>query len=157
MKPKTLTLDGKTSRPFDMRCYRAMSAAYKNGNSPEIEVPFAGVADLLEMDDADLLREPPKKLAALMKTVNMWYYEAVKAIQPGNSGNTILDGDPVLAMYGELLRHSGILPDEIDRQDPVLFFSVITERHTVTQKVAANAGELNPDDIPPELRAFYGL
>jgi hypothetical protein len=43
MTPKTITMGGKTSRPFDMRCYRAMSA--KAGN--RMEMFAAGIAVFL--------------------------------------------------------------------------------------------------------------
>ncbi len=143
MKPKTLTLDGKTSRSFDMRCYRAMSAAGKTGDA--MDMALVGIAELFDIDITDLLHVKPKILIPLIDTVNRWFREAASAIKPATGGSTMLEGDPIMAMYADLLRHSGILPDEIDRQDPALFYAVVTERH-ITEK-----------DIPPDLRALNGL
>ena len=137
---------GRRSRPFDMRCYRVMYAA---GTAPEgnrtLEMALAGVCDLLEMDERDVLETPSDILTPMCDKVLYWFREAAASVKGNGTAGRMLKGDHITAMYASLLREKGILPDEIDRQDPAWFFAVITEEH------------LNEDDIDPGVRHLYGL
>ena len=57
-------------------------------------------------------------------------------------------GHPIRSLYNSLLKNHGLLPSEIDRQDPVLLYLILTE--TYDPGVSA-------DDIPASVLEFYGL
>ncbi|MCL2004459.1 MAG: hypothetical protein FWG72_10770 [Oscillospiraceae bacterium] len=143
---KRLKLGEVLSRPYDMKCYRVMTAAGRESSGNRaLEMALAGVCDLCEREEGEILSLPSEELTALFDKVSQWYREAAQAVSGQGSGTKLLQGDAITMMYADLFRHKGILPDAIDRQDPAWFFAVVTEQH------------ISEADIPEEMRGFYGL
>ena len=141
---RRLMLDGVESRTFDMRCFRVMAAAGKDA-AYEYDVALAGVCDLFERDEADIYNLPTDTTFPLYTKIIDWMQDAIKSFNQKSGGGKLLKGDQMTMLYANLLRSHGILPDEIDRQDPAWFFAVVTEEH------------LSEDDIPAEMGMYYGL
>ena len=80
---------------------------------------------------------------ALNKIIN-WY----TSVKPHKTNETIgeLPDDPVLSLYHSLL--SSHLPSEIDKQDPQLLLDVMN---------AESSSAVSADDIPDDLKVYYGL
>ena len=150
-KTITLAFEGRTlrSRPFDMECYRVMYDGMAAGRSDA--AAFAGLVNIMKgqgIEDIGLLSLPSEQLAAVVDTLTGWYF-AVRAA-PNAVSRRMLGGGghPIRMLYQNLLKNHGLLPDEIDRQDPEFLYVILTEEHQ--EAVPA-------DSIPDGLRVFYGL
>lgn len=137
-----LTHDGHRSRRFDMECYRVM---YDLMDAFEFDrAALEGVANLFERDTDELLQWDARELSHAMDRVKLWFSRARNRLS-GQGGSRMVAGHPLLSMYQALLEAHGILPSELDRQDPETFFSVLCQR-AVSER-----------DIPPHIRELYGL
>ncbi len=141
--PITIKVDkiACTSRPFDMQCFRIMYDYMAAGQTQD--ALLAGIenlfpqADIADIDAASLIHAMNTLLRLF---TNVKSYATKKPTLGSDSGH------PIRRIYQNLLDR--FLPDEIDRQDPVFFFQVLTEEYEDAVPV---------DSIPEDMRIFYGM
>jgi len=159
MKRLTLVYNGKevVSNPFSMGAFRAVFDTLMGAEelTPGVidTAAFEGVIRLFdgtELTEEIIRRGDGIDASGLLNACALiisWY--RVVAVNPGNReymGES--PKTPILSLYKQLLKEHDILPDEIERQDPQLFFSVM------------NAEDFEKPDpslfseIPDEYRAF---
>jgi len=157
MKRLTLTYKGHeiVSSIFNFKAYRVMSAALGEGVSGE-SLDEAAMQGLTAMFDgtpitASALRGDWRSfeggsLAKALDKALQWFGE----VKPRSAQAMVGDApaDPILSLYRSLLMGHGILPGAVDEQDPQLLIDVLN---------AEESGAVSADEIPDEMRIYYGL
>lgn len=147
-KTITTTVGGlqRTSRPFDMECYRTMYDAVCHGLDDL--AALAGLCNLTGCTEEELISIEAADLSKALDAIKSWY-RAVR-VAPGQQAERIggAEGHPIRMLYQSLLKHHGLLPGDIDRQDPEFLYLVLTEDHQAAVPV---------DKIPASLRVMYGV
>ena len=133
-----------TSRPFDMECYRLMYDAMTAGEHELAS--FIGIHNLFP--DVELSQIPADELAKAADALTVLFLSVKASGTPQKTMAVEPEGHPVRKLYKSLLQAHGILPSDVDRQDPIFLYQMITEEHT--DGVAAA-------DVPAVFRPFLGM
>jgi hypothetical protein len=112
-------------------------------------VGLAGVANLMELSESDLLTADAAELTAAIDAVLSWHRETALASQSTQTDVKQLNTThPLRTLYKNFMVNFGIMPTTLDRQDPILFFQILTEPDPET---------LDPAKQPKEIMELYGF
>ena len=160
MKRLTLTYRGETivSDTFNMRAWRTMRAMrlIAPAGDAVLAVTAAALEGVIVLFDGtalteDVLRHSTDIDAAELEAASGLVIEWFLSAAPKPGGAQMVGrppSDSVLALYHDLLFTHGILPGQVDREDPFLLFDVL----------GADMGDaVDARQIPDEYKTFYGL
>jgi hypothetical protein len=115
---------------------------------PDIQA-IAGAANLFGLSISEVTDCDTNELMRAINALKIWYRDTcLAASHGGTKTRQINDAHPVLSLYQSMLLNSGVLPGDLDRQDPILLYKILTEK-----KVEI----FDPDKIPKDMRPYYGL
>ena len=128
-----------------MRCYRMMFDAMA-ASEPELAA-IAGFFDIFDgiLPENAVKEAPPDEIDAAQLML-LCLYRDVKS--EGKGKQTLGGGHPVRGLYKGLLDAHGLMPDEIDRQDPKFLFQILSGE---TERA------VDVDAMPPGVRKYYGF
>ena len=156
---KRLVLEYKgvetVSNPFSMGVYRIMYDALDGAETlTEAALDAAALEGVAAMFDGtaitrDALRagggiDGDAIFLACVKTLA--WYRGVNARGGEALPSALQEGNPIHALYKAFIPHK--LPGELDKEDPQLLFDVLA---------AETRPSASADDIPDDLKVFYGL
>ena len=131
--------------------YDAMYLAEPDAKPDMDNAALLGLANLFAYTDHGesiiLSFDAKTLLPAVNQILDLFF--SVKSAENSVAPQTIgREGHPIRSLYNSLLKNHGILPSDLDRQDPVLLYLILTEDY---------ASGVSVDEIPASLRDFYGF